>query len=534
MTSWATAPLHLLQTAHPALRAGLACGLGALATLAMPPWHIWPVLWVSLPLFLFLVQSAKTYRGAFLIGWAFGLGHFTTGFGWIGNAFFVDAETFAALAVPAIGALAAGFALYTGIVALVTRVVIIGTTQTSRASSLLQTTCRLWVFAIIWTFIEWWRGWFLTGFPWNPIGSSWTDVSTVLQSVSVMGVYGLSFVTVLAASASLLLIDNTRQMTRWLIIALCHAPLIASAVYGAARLDQTNDTSVPDVRLRLVQPNIAQVDKWLPGLREKHLYEQVRMSTENAVGITHVLWAETAVPFPLNLADSALQVTAQAAPPSGLVLTGAPRIEGQGTTRTAYNSFFAVERSGKIAAVYDKSHLVPFGEYTPLQNLIPIPQFTGGIGFTPGLGKVTIALPGLPAFSPLICYEIVFPGAVTNPEKRPKWLFNLTNDAWFGSSSGPYQHIATAQMRAVEEGLPVVRVANTGISAVIDGYGRIRSSLPLGQKGVLDSPLPADLAPTPFSRFGHSPTLIIIILSGFLALFISRHDLQKYRVNVEL
>ncbi len=494
----------------------------------MPPWHVWPVLWVSLPLFLFLIQSAKTNRGVFLMGWAFGLGHFTTGFAWISNAFFVDAEAFAALAVPAIGGLAAGFALYTGIVALVTRLAISGKAKTDRASSVLQTTCRLCVFATAWTLIEWWRGWFLTGFPWNPIGSTWTDVTTVLQSANLMGVYGLSFVTVLAASASALSINKSQRTWRLMVIALCHAPLVASAVYGSVRLDHASTATVPDIKLRLVQPNIAQTDKWLPGLREKHLLEQVRMSTENSNGITHVLWAETAVPFPLNVANGALQASAQAAPPSGLLLTGAPRIEGQGATRKIYNSFFAIENNANIAAVYDKSHLVPFGEYTPLQNLIPIPQFTGGTGFTPGSGKVTIDLPGLPAFSPLICYEIVFPGAVTNPDTRPKWLFNLTNDAWFGLSSGPYQHIASAQMRAVEEGLPVVRVANTGISAIIDGYGRILSSLPLGQKSILDSTLPTHLAPTPFSVFGHYPTLAIIILLGVLAAFISRWDAKKF------
>jgi apolipoprotein N-acyltransferase len=513
--------LRALPQTRPAVRAGVAFLLGASATLAMPPWHLWPVIWIALPAFLFLIEITKTKREAFFLGWAFGFGHFATGFAWIGNAFFVDRETFAALAVPAIGGLAAGFALYFGFVALATRLISPLKDQAWPHTKFIRSVCQLCLFAAAWALVEWWRGWFMTGLPWNPLGSIWVAVPALMQGASLMGVYGLSLLTVIAAAACFLFIPGAFRRATLITVMLCHLPLVTVALWGTLRLNTAELGSVPGVMLRLVQPNIAQADKWRPGFRERHLLEQVQMSTTNADNVTHVLWAETAVPFPLNQAAGALAATAQAAPAEGYVLTGAPRIEGQLANRRAYNSLFAVAGNGTIAAVYDKAHLVPFGEYMPLQELIPLPQLTGGTGFTPGIGRALIALPGLPAFSPLICYEIIFSGAVTGAT-RPAWLFNLTNDAWFGDSSGPHQHLASAQLRAVEEGLPVVRVANTGISAVIDGYGHISGQIELGKKGVLDSQLPLDLPPTLFSRFGHWPFLAFTLAFAAGAIALSR------------
>ena len=504
--------LNAAQQTTTLSRAIMAFSFGAMTTTAMPPWHLWPILWITLPALLLLLETAETKRTVFFTGWAFGFGHFATSFAWIGNAFFVDSETFAALAVPAIGGLAAGFALYIGCVALIIRVLLPRPDDNWPATKTVRSICLVIVFAAVWAFVEWWRGWFLTGLPWNPIGSVWVAFLDVLQGASLIGVYGLSLFTVLAACASAILFFSDSRRISFVVIAICHLPLIGVTVWGATRISADETTNVPGVVLRLVQPNIAQVDKWRPGMREGHVLEQVRMSTEDATKVTHVLWAETAVPFPLNQAPGALAATAQAAPENGYVLTGAARIMGNRIDRKAFNSFFAVSPNAAIDAVYDKTHLVPFGEYMPLQNIIPLPQLTGGTGFTAGPGLTSITLPGLPAFSPLICYEVIFPGAVTDSDQRPAWLFNLTNDAWFGESSGPHQHLAAAQLRAVEEGLPVVRVANTGISAVVDSFGRIIGRIALGEKGILDSRLPGHLPATLFSRFGHWPFLLIALI----------------------
>ena len=503
-------------------RAAVAFIAGALATSSMPPWNAWPVLWIAFPAFLILLEASKSNREAFYVGWSFGFGYFAIGFAWIGNAFFVDSETFAALALPSIGCLAAGFAIYVAFVGLVVRALTPMVKNIWPGVNFTLAVCRVAIFASGWALVEWFRGWFMTGLPWNPIGSTWVTVPETLQGASIFGVYGLSFITVLAASALVLVTAPSSKLLTRVAIIFFHAPLIAITVWGAVRLSSANVEFVPNIMLRLVQPNIAQVDKWRPGLREQHVLEQVRLSTTNAADVTHVLWAETAVPFPLNVASGALAVTAQAAPKNGYVLTGAPRVIGQRADRQAFNSFFAVAPDSTIRAVYDKTHLVPFGEYMPLGEYIPLPQITGKTGFTPGIGPATITLPGIPSFSPLICYEVIFPGAVTSDKDRPSWLLNLTNDAWFGDSSGPHQHLAAAQMRSVEEGLPMARVANTGTSAVIDGYGRILGTIPLGEKGFLDHRLPRALSPTLFSRFEHWPFLGFASLLMVIAIWISR------------
>ena len=513
---------HRFQTMPLGFKAAVSFILGAGCTLTMPPWSMWPLLWVCLPGLLSLVGSTKTKKAAGLVGWTFGLGFFATGFTWITNAFFVDRETFAALAVPAVGGLAAGFALYISVVAVAVAVFPAASPEALPRGRMLHAAYRAAFFAAVWALVEWWRCWFLTGFPWNPIGSVWVAVLPVLQGASVVGVYGLSFLTVLAAASVMMLVRSPDRRLSTVVVAVCHLPLVLSGIWGAALMSRPVPGPVPGVMLRLVQPNIAQADKWRPGLRDRHLVDQVRMSVDGADAVTHVLWAETAAPFSLNRAPQALATVATAVPDNGVLLTGAPRIIGDGADRQAFNSLYAVSNSGEIVATYDKTHLVPFGEYTPLRWLIPLPQLTGGTGFAAGPGPQTLTVSGLPPFSPLICYEIIFAGAVTQPERRPNWLFNLTNDAWFGMSSGPYQHLAAAQLRAVEEGLPVVRVANTGISAVIDSHGRTITSLGLEQRGFIDSVLPQAPPPTVFARTGNALFLVITLLIAGLMWGVAR------------
>jgi apolipoprotein N-acyltransferase len=274
------------------------------------------------------------------------------------------------------------------------------------------------------------------------------------------------------------------------------------------------------VRLRIVQANIPQRQKWIPELRAGHLQRQRAMSRQSSPNSsarppTHVIWPETAAPFFLSDNDAARGAAAVAAPSGGALITGAPR-RGDGNF---WNAAHVITGDGRIVASYDKAHLVPFGEYVPLRGILPLDKVVPGQGdFSAGAGRQTLAVPGLPPVSPLICYEAIFPGAVARRDARPGWLLNLTNDAWFGTFAGPQQHFAIAATRAVEEGLPLVRAANTGISAVVDPYGRPVAMLGLGVEGVIDSGLPRALPTlTPYARSGN---VVPAGLLGLIALLV--------------
>jgi apolipoprotein N-acyltransferase len=347
----------------------------------------------------------------------------------------------------------------------------------------------------------------------------------MIQVTPLIGTYGLSFFTALAASAVAVLGYTPRLRAAWLVATI---PLVVLGVFAAGgwlRLALAHEDIVPGVKFRLVQANISQADRSRPSQWEAHLRDHVDLSvTGRPSDVTHVVWGEAAIAFFLNIDDAHRRIAAEAAPANGLLLTGADRgVRDGGGWQAVYNSFYALRPDGEIAAVYDKSHLVPFGEYTPLRNIIPFDELTGmSGGFAEGDGLATIAIDALPPFTPLICYEVIFSGNVTG-RPRPQWLLNLTNDAWFGLSLGPYQHYAAARMRAVEEGLPVVRTANTGVSAVIDGYGRTVDELGLGQRGVLDVALPKPATSfTPFRLLGNIISLLLATCGGGAALIVWR------------
>jgi apolipoprotein N-acyltransferase len=283
------------------------------------------------------------------------------------------------------------------------------------------------------------------------------------------------------------------------------------------RLAGAEPVAVPDIRLRLVQGNVPQENKWRPELRARWFARHLQLSADDATGISHVIWPESASPYPLDREPEARRLVAQVVPPGGLLLTGGERFDLSGDPPKAWNSLFVVDDTGAIAARYDKHDLVPFGEFLPLRGLlsqIGLSKLTPGmLDFEAGPGRQTITLDGLPPFSPLICYEAIFPGGVVDPEARPDWLLNVTNDGWFGNSSGPYQHLAMARMRTIEEGLPLVRGANTGISAVVDPWGRVQARLGLGETGVLDAALPQPLPETPFARARPWPIILVVTAS---------------------
>jgi apolipoprotein N-acyltransferase len=479
-------------------RALAILALGALASAALPPLHLVPLLAVSFTSLVWLLDGVphdgmRGVRRAFMVGWWFALGHFVTGLYWIAHALLVDAAQFAWMIPFAVVGLSAVLAVFAGLA-----------TAAVHASGL-RGIAGIFALAVAWTAAEWLRGHLFTGFPWNLIGTAWAGSDAMMQAAAVFGLYGLGMITVaMAALPATAAYGSYESMRRWF------GPLAAAGVLlvlwsgGAVRLAGAEAGYVPNVRLRLVQPDIPQSLKWNPALRERHLMSTMALTREPGFErVTHVIWPEAASPFALSDSPEVRQALATVVPPGGLLLTGAPRVARDPTGFRVWNSLYALDERGAIAAFYDKFHLVPFGEYVPFRSILPIEKITPGIGdFSAGPGPRTLALPGLPKASPLICYEVIFPAHVVDPAERPGWLLNVTNDAWFGISSGPYQHFAASRFRAVEEGLPLVRAANNGISAVADAYGRVTARLGLGLRGVVDAELPRAIEPTLYARVG--------------------------------
>jgi apolipoprotein N-acyltransferase len=487
---------------------------GVVAVAAQPPVHFLPALLIAFPGLVWLLDGAPTSRGAFGVGWMFGAGYFAAGLYWVANALLVDAARFAWLIPFAVLGLSLGLGLFIGVMAVLARQVWspgIG---------------RVFAIAASWTFFEWVRGTILTGFPWNPVGNVWVAAPPVLQSAAWFGVYGLSAVTVFAAAGLAMFGAPAGRSWRWGVAGIALISLIAVA--GTFRLAEAPSDTVPGVVLRIVQPNIAQRDKWLPEHRARNYARHLEMSGDRGDGrVTHVIWPETAAPFSVSTDAARRGLMRGAVPPKGLLLTGSVRLEQKnGRVVRVWNSLVAVDDTAGIAAVYDKHHLVPFGEYMPLREFLPLEKITAGaLDFSAGPGPRTFHLPGLPAFSPLICYEVIFPGRVLDRADRPSWLLNITNDGWFGTSAGPHQHFASARLRAVEEGLPVVRAANTGISGVIDSYGRVVARLGLDRSGALDSSLPVALADrTLFSLFGNRISGVMVLLMFFVTVVLRRRQ----------
>lgn len=506
-------------------RAALAFIAGALSALAMAPFNIWPVLFVTVPVAVWLIDGAGAGRrggipAAALSGWWFGFGYFVAGLYWIGYAFLVDAQTFAWLLPAAVAGLPAFLALFMALGFGLARAI-----WTKDAS-------RILAFAAAITISEWLRGHILTGFPWNLFGYALAEPLALAQVTSLIGIWGLTFLSLAIFASPAVLIDQRAATRRpiqrpWLPLAASLALLLAMGGYGAWRLNDHPTKLVPNVKLRLMQPNLQQDAKFnyaaKKAVMEKYLSLSDRATGPQSTGVrdaTILIWPESAFPFFLVREADVLAQIADFLPSTTTLITGSvrPPDSPPGVKVTqAYNSIYAIDHDGSVLSVYDKLHLVPFGEYLPFQSAMEklgFVQLTKVIGgFIPGERRRVMEIPGAPRMLPLICYEVAFSGAIVPSGERPGWIVNLTNDGWFGISTGPYQHLQMARFRAIEEGLPIVRVANTGISAVIDPLGRTVARLELGREGVLDSALPAAISPTLFSRIGDVPLAVLLAIS---------------------
>jgi apolipoprotein N-acyltransferase len=477
----------------------LAVGLltGALAGLAMPPLDWLPLAVLGIVVFVWLWDGAPTWKVALLRGWAWGLGHFAVGSYWIVEAFFVPPADFELLGPPIVLGLSIVLGFFPALAAAATRWLAL------RLPYLAGRYRRLVLLAVAWTIAEWLRGHVFTGFPWNPLAHVWTFATPLLQGAALFGVYGLGTLTfmILAAPAA-----------GWRASVAALAAVGGAGAAGLAIMapvHQREDGAV----LRIVQPDIAQLEKWQRDRAEQHLRRLIELSRRP--GFDHlaaVIWPETAIPFTVQPGSPILSILAVAVPPGGYLLAGAERA-GSRISDGVWNSLLAIDGAGMVRAHYDKVHLVPLGEYIPFhKDFAPLSGLVGRGSFEEGAGHIALDLPGLPAFAPVICYEAIFPGEIVGPGPRPRWILNITNDAWFGVSSGPYQHLASARMRTVEEGLPMLRVANTGVSAVIDAYGRVLDSLGMEREGIIDHAIPSARSVTPYGRW-HDWTLLVLLAS---------------------
>lgn len=498
-------------------RYGLVWLLGILASLAFPPFNVLPLIFICVPMLIWILQGATGNRQAFAIGWWFAFGLLILNLYWIAGALFVDigshwwALPLAVLGLPALFAiyyaLAAWLAFRWGL---------------KRPSGIL-------LFGILWFVADYARGHLFTGFPWAIMGYVWSDILPIMQTVSLIGIYGLTLITTILIVVPALLAGAGRvAVGKWLLV-LVALVLASTYGWGSYRLHQGSTAMVPDVYVRIVQAHTNQATKWLKSQREANFAQLLDTTfAPSQKPITHYIWPETATPFYLADDTDRRRMIAERMEPNSHLITGLVRRYPQSDgTAQYFNSLIAMDARANIVAGYDKFHLVPFGEYFPFRDILPGGALTAlGVDFSFGEGLRTLRVAGLPPFSPLICYEAIFPSAVVDETDQPQLMINVTNDAWYAGTTGPYQHFLISRTRAIEEGIPMIRVANRGTTAVTDAYGRSVAEIGMDQAGFVDSALPQAL-PEP-SWFSRHRLLILLGLffagiSGVLGLRLMRH-----------
>lgn len=442
--------------------------------LSMPPWHIWPLAALGFSLFYTLFAGTKTSRQAALCGWLFGFGYFVFGLSWIANALLIPGNTYAWAWPLAAAGLPALLAFFPACAFGLTRKIVNAPDSLSGFLFFVAAFC----------IFEWLRGHIFTGFPWNLAGYTWGGTLSMAQICALIGIYGLTFLSVLWFTLpGFLLVGNPSKRARIILIALTVVTAGGAFIYGAHRLSAHPTLLRDDILIYLVQPNIPEEHKWNPQKTADNFHKLLKLSDTGPGSegkTTLIVWPETAVSDYLlanKKASAALHDMLSRYKDPVYILAGILRHEdGKNADKkdTRYfNSLVVFDSNALPVATYDKSHLVPFGEYIPFQKFTLLKPIVNFSGFVQGPGPQTLRIPGIPSFSPLVCYEIIFPGAVVNSHDRPDFIVNVTNDAWYGDSAGPRQHFAMTRFRAIETGIPVIRSANTGLSGATDAYGRI-------------------------------------------------------------
>jgi len=470
---------------------------GALAVLALPPINVLPLMFLSIGWLIHQLANATTWKQAATRGWWFGLGYFVVGLYWVSFALFVDWPKFAWLLPFSIFGLPILMTIYVAAMCALLFWLARKFSNPKLATILF--------FPFFWLAGEWLRGTVFTGFPWNLIGESFTEWNWLFQGAAIVGVYGLGFLITLACAMWLASYQINSPFWKFACRAKPIGILIVLAAFGFWRVHQIAPTR--PLQVRIVQPNTSEEGRWDFARRVNIMNTLLRMTDEPAtIAPQLVVWPEAATPFIIAQEPNVRSAIARVLPPGAMLATGSIRRDA--ATRQIFNSMEFVNARGEITGHYDKSHLVPFGEYMPLAkywtkylHIKAVAEFFGDMGS--GSGPETQTVGGV-RISPLICYEAIFAGEVIAQNPRPQLLVNVTEDGWYGNTIGPHQHLAQARARAVEEGIPLVRAANTGISALVDRFGRVEKSLPYGTQGVLDGEIQIPVTDnTPPSAGGH-------------------------------
>ena len=496
-------------------RRGISFLAGVAAALSFAPFYATPLLAVGFSIFILLLDGAAAHpnprRTAAGIGWWFGFGYFLMGVYWMAFSFFVQADQFAWMAPFAMLGMPAFLAFFSAGAAAVSM-------HFWRPGWR-----RVFVFAFSWMVFEYARGHILTGLPWNLVGQALAGSAAAAQTAAWWGVYGLSLIAILLAAYPAAGFDEQKPNFRGAVVTALGG--IALLGVGFARLAIIAPEDHADIVVRIVQPNINQRDKINPAKWGENFLKHLELSRGalSTKARTFVIWPENGVPV-LDESDDAMAAVSNALPASAILIAGSVRRDRDAAGAARYYnslSVFAETPDGRRPILqYDKHHLVPFGEYLPLSGLLravglaQLAPFEEG--FTPGEGPRSLRAGGT-SFSPLICYEAIFPGEVYPRSDRPAWLVAVTNDAWFGDTSGPRQHLDQARLRAIETGLPMARAANTGVSALIDPRGVYRARAPLYSEGVIDGALPKPLAPTIYARVGDIIFALMMLAVGAFA-----------------
>lgn len=511
---------------HFILRKFLFCTVcvfaGWIAAFAMPPVSLWPCMFVGLSALYILYSRTTSGPQAFAAGFFFALGYFVTGLWWIGNALLVEGNEFAWVWPISVIGLPTLLGLFTGTYLACARMI-----------AAPNTVKGFLAFVFFLTFSEWARGHAFTGFPWNLYGYVWADHLAMAQATHFIGAYGLTLVSILwAALGGFLYLSPLKSKTKIATATAAILSLVIVYAGGQARLSN-NETELDMTNgLVVVQPNIPQDMKWDPVALQNNFEKIVSLSRGATFASPQpknifVVWPETAISptvytVPENMESISAMLNSYTASNAYLV-TGVLLRRGETKEDMSFsNSVTILDKTMAALDTYDKSHLVPFGEFIPFQKWIPLKPVVAFKGFEPGKGAKTIQSKDIPPFSPLICYEVIFPDDVTG-KPRPQWIVNVTNDGWYGDSAGPYQHFAQTRLRAIEEGLPVVRSANTGISGIIDPYGRVIDQADIFHEAAIVSylPKPAGGLKIPLS-FIIQMLLPIAALSMLVKLLISK------------